>query len=1021
MNITALSLKRPVTTVMLFVCFATIGTISARLLPLEKFPDIEFPGVFVEIPYQGSTPEEVERLITRPIEESISTLGGIRELRSTSSRDGAQIQVFFSWDKDVAVKGIEVRDRIDAVRDQLPADVERIFVAKFSAGDAPILTIRLSSNRDLSDAYDMLDRNIKRRLERIEGVSQVRLYGVEKREIRIQLDADRVAAHGVDLRELSRRLQSANFAMSAGRITDNGLRYTVHLGDEFHTIEDIENFVLDSNLRLGDIADVTYASPERNYGRHLDRRYAIGLDVFKETGANIVEVSRRVLTEIEAIKNLPQMEGITIFFMDNHAEGIEKSLSDLANAGLVGALLSLIVLYFFLRQLPTTLMVTLAVPCSLSIALAVMYFTDISLNILSLMGLMLAVGMLVDNAVVVTESIFQKKQSGMAPHEAALRGTSEVGLAVTAGTLTTVIVFLPNIFGEQNQITVFLSHVAVAIVVSLLASLFISLTMIPMIAARIPPPEPGMTQSIDRLKFHYERILAWTLDHRWKTAGLIFLILVSAAIPIGLVKKDMFPQEGVRRLFMRAELNGTYELQKVEDAINQIEKYLYANKEVFEIRSVYTYFDVDEMQITVLLTDEDEARRPTEEIREEIRKGMPVLAIGQPTFDFERSGTQEGVRIQLAGESSEVLAELSRDVARILATVEGLTDVRSEAMTGGQEIQVTVNKERAIQHGLSASDVAGAIAVAIRGQNLRYFRGSEGEVPIRLVFSDRDRQTLTDLSALVLQTPAGGQVPLTAIADISVTRGPDAIHRENRMTAVGIAVSLANGVTMNDIKPRIEKVMNQIVLPPGYVWSFGRSFEEEDETVAIMLQNMLLAVLLIFIVMAALFESILHPFAIISGILFSIVGVFWFFLATGTTFSFMALIGILILMGVVVNNGIVMVHHINHLRREGMTRREAVLMGARDRLRPILMTVATTILGLIPLAAGTTQIGGDGPPYFPMARAIIGGLAFSTVVSLFVLPSIYLMFDDFGAWLRECATRARTIRPLRSTTEERNA
>ncbi|HEX6928681.1 MAG TPA: efflux RND transporter permease subunit, partial [Gammaproteobacteria bacterium] len=411
MKLTDISLRRPITVIMLFVSLAAFGIISARLLPLEQLPEIQFPGAFIQVPYQGSSPEEVERLITRPIEEALATMSGIQEMRSTSNRDGAQIQVFFGWDADAAVKGMEVMDKIDSIRHTLPDDVDRVFVFRGSTSDQPILVLRLSSEHiDLANAYDLLNRNLKQRIERLDGVSQARLEGVEPWEIRIELIPERLAAHGVSIPDITQRLERANFSVTAGEITDQGRRLRVHPRGEFESIEDVRSLLIRPNLHVSDVANVTFGSRERNYGRHLDQTYAIGLSIMKVTGANMVEVAERVVAEIEAIGELPQMRGIKMFFLDNAADSVKQSLTDLTMSGIVGALLAIVVLYMFLRQMTTTLTVTLAVPFSMSITLAAMYFAGISLNILSMMGLMLAVGMLVDNAVVVSESIFSYKQ-----------------------------------------------------------------------------------------------------------------------------------------------------------------------------------------------------------------------------------------------------------------------------------------------------------------------------------------------------------------------------------------------------------------------------------------------------------------------------------------------------------------------------------------------------------------------------------------------------------------------------------
>jgi len=1021
MNITELSLRRPVTTVMLFICFAAIGAISARLLPLEYFPSIEFPFVEINVPYQGSTPEEVERLITRPIEEAISTIGGIEDMRSESSQNGANIGVFFGWGADPAVMGVEVLDKIDAIRGSLPTDVERVFVQKASTSDQAMLRIRLSSNRNLSDAYDMLDRTIKRRLERLTGVSRVTLYGVEKKEIRIQLLADRIAAHNIDVQKLAKVLRDANFSVTGGEITDQGTRLSVHPLGEFRSLAEIDELVIDGSLRLKDIAKVNLETPERDYGRHLDRRYAIGLDVFKETGANLVDVSRGVLAEVEQIKQLPQMDGIALFYMDDQAKGVTDSLIDLRNAGLIGFFMSICVLYLFLRQWSTTAMVALAVPGSLSVALAGMYFIGISINILSMMGLMLAVGMLVDNAVVVVENIHRKRQQfGMGAWQATLEGTREVGLAITAGTLSTIIVFVPIIFGNKSEITIFLTHVAWAIVISMLASLFIALTMIPMIASRIAPPAtPSHGNWIEALGDRYERVVAATLRHKWKTSIVIVAVFLSLVplFVLKLVNFDMFPQEGTRRVYMDYGIEGRYKLDQVEAAVNTIEAYFYQHQDEWEIASVYSYYDQGRAFTMVLLKDDGTEERNSDEIRDEMRKGMPLLAIGKPTFEFNRSGSAEGLKVFLRGDSSQDLAELSREVARILGSIEGLVDVRSDAGSDQREVQIVVDRDRALLQGLSTQAIASNVAVALRGQNLRQFRGADGEIAVRLTYDDDDNQTLEQLAALSLATPSGARVPLSAVAELKVVRSPTSIGREQRKTSVGISAGLATDVTMDKVRPRIEAVMDSMSLPPGYSWGFGRGVEQDDETGTTMLQNMLLALILIYLVMAALFESMLSPFVIVWTIFFSIVGVFWFFALTQTTFSFMAMIGILILMGVVVNNGVVLIDHVNQLRAKGLARDDALRQGARDRLRPILMTTASTLLGLIPLAIGDTQVGGDGPPYFPMARALIGGLTFSTLASLLFLPTIFCWYEGLARWWYRKWRAARDVALLRPAKE----
>jgi HAE1 family hydrophobic/amphiphilic exporter-1 len=734
--------------------------------------------------------------------------------------------------------------------------------------------------------------------------------------------------------------------------------------------------------------------------------------ISKTTGSNLVDVTDRVIAEVEKIGQLPQMQGINIFSLDNQGESVKDSLSDLLNAGLIGGLLAIIVLYLFLRQVTTTLIVTASVPFSILITLGALYFAGLTLNILSMMGLMLAVGMLVDNAVVVTESIFRHRSENKGkPLRMTIKGVQEVGLAVIAGTATTIIVFAPMIVGTKTDIMVFLTHVATTIIVALLASLLIAQTLVPMLASRVAvPPKPKSGALISRLTRRYERGLAWILEHPWWTALGIFLTCVIGVLPLALslVKFDAFPQDVGRRLFMPYHIEGQHYLERMEAAVDQVEEYLFSRQEEFNIRSIYSFYDLERAQSTLLLTDEEDATLSTKEVIERIEKDMPTLAIGKPSFEFEQQGGGEGFSLQISGDSTTVLNELGVDIARALSSLDGLKDVRSDAESGDKEVRVVIDRDRAGAAGLTTQEIAETIAIAMRGQNLREFRGEYGEVAVRLAFREDEKQSVEQLASLPIYKPDGERITLGNVASLHIGNSPDTIRRTDRQTSVVLEGNLEDESTLEDVRPKVEELMAQIELPPGYSWKFGRGFERQDETQQMMATNIILGVACIFLVMAALFESLLFPFSIILGsIVFSILGVFLFFAATGTTFSFMASIGIMILIGVVVNNGIVLIDHVNNLRQAGLPRDAAIVEAGRDRLRPILMTVATTIVGLAPLAVGTTQVGGDGPPYYPMARAIIGGLAFSTVVSLLVVPALYVYFDNLAAWGRKVMRTAR--------------
>jgi HAE1 family hydrophobic/amphiphilic exporter-1 len=1008
MSLTDFSLKRPVTTLMVFLCFVVLGVISAKLLPLEFFPDLDAPFIFVEIPYPGSTPEETERQITKPVEEVVATISGIKQMESNSDENGVWVRVEFDWGIDANVKALEAKEKIDGIRHLLPADLERFYIRKFSTSDMEMMILRISSNRDLSNAYDMLERNLKRRIERIEGVSKVTLYGIEKREIRIQLSADRVIEHRIDINRLVATLRRSNFMITAGKITDGNSRFTVRPMGDLESIEDIGDIYVGNNIRLRDIATINYQHPELTYGRHLNRRYAVGVDIYKEAGANLVDVTDRIIAEIQLIKQLPEMDGISIYYMDNQAEGVTSSLSEIFKSGLIGGCLAVLVLFFFLRRLSTTFIVALAVPLSLLITLTFMYFTGISLNILSMMGLMLAIGMLVDNAVVVTESIHRHQMLGEPPQSAIRIGVREVALAITAGTATTAIVFLPNVVAPRDQIAIWLKHVAITICIALGVSLILAQTIVPLLASRVKPPAHRSKETvIDKLLRRYIGVLDWTLRHRKASAGLIILILLSIIIPGKFVKMNMFGDPEDRRLRLHYHINGNYTVEKVEAAVDVFEEFLFENQDSLEIESIYSFYQGNYAMSTILLTKGKEAKRSVEEIREDIRKGLPKLAIANPSFEWHNDmGEGQTIRVQLVGKSSEHLAELSHEVAWTLSQVPGLVDARSEAEVGEEEVRVIVDRNRARQYGFSSQEVANVVAAGMRGINLRRFRREDGEVDMRLEFQDSDRRTLEQLQNIPLINNRNESVKLASLADFRMQRGPRNIRRENRTTSIGVTAQLKD-LTVNEAKQKIGQVMANFRLPPGYSWNYGQRFDHEQEARNTMLLNLLLALVLIYFVMAALFESLLFPGAIWTQIIFSIVGVYWFFLVTGTEMSIMAMIGILILIGVVVNNGIVLIDHVNQLRDKGLERREAILQAGRDRMRPILMTAGTTVLSLVPLTIARTQIGGNGPPYFPMARAIVGGLAFSTIITLLILPTIYVMLDDLRNWARRILRTAR--------------
>jgi HAE1 family hydrophobic/amphiphilic exporter-1 len=1011
-----LSLKRPVSAIMFFVSLLVIGLIAAFRLPLEGMPDVQFPFLLIDLPYPGSTPAEVERTITRPVEEALSTLNGIQHLNSVSRADGADVFIQFKWGVDSAVRAVQAREKIDAIRADLPSDLQRYTVQKFATSDQPMLQLRISSTRDLSNSYELLDRKLKRPLERLPGVARVQIQGVAPPEVQIEIAADRLTAAGVSLNDLYQRLNDANFSASAGRVQDGKVRYQVQPVGEWRSLDDIRAMpVNDKGLRLGDIANVSLKPARLNYGRHLDQRPAVAVDISKERNANLVEAARRVLAEIDRIGRDPEMNGIQLYFLGDEAKAVTSSLAELGKAGLIGTLLSILVLFFFLRDWPSTLMVSLAIPICFVMTLGCMYFFGITLNILSMMGLLLAVGMLVDNAVVVVESIYQYREKHPdRPWYCAVQGTQVVGIAIAAGTFSSIVVFLPNIFGDKNEISIYLTQVAIAMAIAHLASWLVAVSLIPMLSAKLPPPKfIGRTSLITRLTARYERIVAWTLAHRGLTLlGVFALMLLSIALPMRLTKTDMFPPGERSELHLQYNLNGIYRLEELEKSISVVERWLDAHRAEFHIKNLYSYFSEQGNAMTnILLEDGEQGVGRSRAIMEKIRDGLPKVPIGSIGFDQQSNNDNGVVQLFLNGDSGATLRELAAPALEALKRVPGLRDVRPAEVSGDREVAVHVDRDKAQHYGFSANQVAQYVAIALRGMPLKEFRTGASPIPVWLRFQNADRQSLADLADYKLRRADGGLIPLLALVDIDTHDAASSIERENRQTSLGLKANLAEGATLDEVKPKIEQAMNALTLPPGYRWSYGRNFDFAEEAGQRMLLNTLLALVLVYVVMCAMFESLIYPAAILTTFVFSIFGVYWLFWLTNTTFSIMASIGVLILMGVVVNNGIVMIVHINQLRHAGLQRTPALIRGARDRLRPVLMTMGTAILGMVPLCVSNAAIGGDGPPYYPMARAIAGGLVFSTLVTLVALPTIYALLDDLRLWMRRVLREARGRAP----------
>jgi len=1021
MALSDFSLRRPVTILVVLAAVVVLGAVSLTRLKLDFLPKVDWPFVGVQLPYPNAVPAQVEREIARPVEEVMATLGDVKSLRSYSDRDGAFVGVEFDFGRDIDVLRLEVKERMEQVRPLLPADLEDYFIFTFNTTDIPVMEGRISApGRDLAGSYELLERRIIAPLQRIAGVGQVVVDGISAKDVTVYLLLDKIIAHGVDVGQLFQTLNASNMDLSLGRVQDGRQRISVRSLGQFRSLDEIRNLPVNAaGIRLADIAEVVYAEPAPNYYRHLNGEPAIAFEIKKASGANIVDVSKRVHAELARIEADPTLAGIDVIVWFDQGENIQQSLKDLLTSGLVGSLLAVGILLVFLRRLLTTLVAAIAIPVSVIATCAFLYLSQRSLNVLTMMGLMLAVGMLVDNAIVVLESVYRRQEKGEAPRAAAAAGSREVAMAVVASTATSVIVFAPIVLTKNTEITLWLSEVGLTISVTLIFSLLICLTVVPLLLARIRKADTrGEFAALTWLRRQYLRLLAWTaFRHRKATLGILAGLVVVTVAAAKLTKfgpSDMDDGGGVKRdnVSFWVEYTDNTNLYRVEEYVATIEGFLVARKDSMDVKAVYTFYDDNFSAFRLYFADGVEVTADRiGALRDSLRTQLPVLPGARYRFrdDDEVGQGAQLVSVTLFGEDSDLLAGLAGEVVRRLGLIEGMHDVDTNRESGRDEVRVILDRELAGLYQVSPRELSQVLGLTFRGVPLRKFQGEEREIDLGIVLEPSDRRNVENLMRLPVGFREGRPVLLGQVARFEIGRGPTQIARERQQTALTISGAY-EGKAFDQAMERVREVMNSLALPAGYSWSEGERLRRVEEQQNDMLLNTLLALACVYIVMAVLFESLLHPLVIMTCIPFAGLGVIWTLLATGTPFNLFAMIGMVILVGIVVNNGIVLLDRIGQLRRQGLAREAAILEGCRDRFRPILMTASTTVLGLAPLALGKASVADA--YYFPLARAVMGGLTASTLLTLIVLPTLTIVAEDLALQARRTIAWGRGREPL---------
>ena len=1016
MNLATFAVSRPVTISMFFLGMAMMGLFAGSRLALEEFPEMEIPFVGIGIPYPNATPEEVEENLAKPVEEALSLMSGVQQINTSSYQGYLWVSVLLDFTMDIAGKGIEAKDLIENTRNRLPESVRYIELRQADPNAEPMLNVMFTApNLDKATAFERLDQEVKQRIERIQGVNSVELFGADERYVMISLNQFKLESLGLDMFSVRSRLQAENFFTSAGGVEVGLTEFRVRPVGQFNRLADIENLSFGSlGIKLRDFATVEFVPQDRADRRRVNGADSLGMSVFKKPEANLVAVAQAVEDELEAAFSEADLADIIVTPVDSAARGVITALSDLRDSGILGGFLSLVTLLLFIRRWRSSLVIAATVPLSLCATLGVMFFMGMTLNILSLVGLMLAVGLLVDNSVVASEAIDYRRRAGLSPKQASVAGVKDINMAITAGTLTTVIVFVPSFMTDIQQVAVIQQNIAIPLCVSLLASLLIAQTLVPTAAARLIVEDVAATPIIDRIARVYTRLISLTLRHRLIAFVLSCLVLMSSIWAYQQLDVNMNPDSESPRLDLRFYMRGSVDIDGIESFVDELEDYLIVNKERFYIKDMFSRYDVDRGNISLVLYED--APLSPKVIERMIEAKLPVLPDVRVRFGGRHrgfGGGNNGLSLRLIGPSTDVLIEESERLIEVMETVDGLTNVRSNSESRRQEVVIRMKPEAAGLYNITARQIAQSVSTAFGIQLSRGLQQPNREYEIWMGLKDGRDATLTDLRNLPLLAPGGDRVALTTVADLEIRSSLRSIRRENRETEVQVQFDLSEGTTPDQASALVEALMEDYQLPPGYRSEQGPGFSIDIEMAQEMLINILFAILLIYMLMAALFESVLFPIAILVSIGFSVVGVFWFLLLTGTTFTAMASTGMLLLAGIVVNNGIVLLSRIIQLRDAGVPRLEAILESGRHRLRPILMTVCTTVAGLLPLALGDVRVGGLGPSYFPMARTIIGGLVFSTLITLVVLPLIYVLLDDLKQFsYRALAAMKRGLRQV---------
>lgn len=1027
MNIAQFSVHRPIFTIMVVLIVVILGGVSLLRLPIDLMPDISYPTISISCDYENAAPEEIEELITRPIEQAMSAVPGVEELTSTSVEGRGNVRVTFTWGTDLDTAANDIRDRLDRVIRRLPEEADRPSLRKFDLATFPILILGASSRLDPVQTRLILEDQVKYRLERVPGVAAVDIWGGLEREIHVSLDPAKINALAIPLDQIISQIHESNVNIPAGTIEKGNYEVTIRTPGQYTDLRQLQDTVIavrqGAPVQLKEIALVEDSWRRITRIVRVNGEPGIRMAVSKQSGKNTVDVARGALAELERInRDIPQIRIVPII---DTSQYIKNSIRNVGTSALYGSLLAVVILLLFLRNIRSTAIIATGIPISIIATFALLYFSNLTLNIMTLGGLALGIGMLVDNAIVVLENIYRIHEGGESIERAAVNGAKEVAAAVIASTLTTVVVFLPLVF-MRGMSGVMFKQLSIVIAFSLMCSLAVALTVVPMLCTKILRSRPSTAtsrQTLNRRLYEasgrlltgmensYRNLLHSALKHRALVVISAVAVLAATAFLARYLGAELMPSTDEGEVRVEVEMEVGTRLDLLDRQFLIIEKIIAEN--VPEMRNVVANVGGARWyggggytgDIRIALVSQAERTRSSQEIADDLRtklSGIPGVTVrtraGQGLFVM-RMGTTEAnkVVVEIRGHDFQTADLMAQRVQEIVTAVPGIADTQISRDPGGPEEQIIIDRQKAADMHLTVSRIANALQTILSGTEAGYYRQAGDEFAILVKLRNAEKSDLRDILDLTLTNSDGDPVVLRNVVDTVPRKGPVLIERKDQERIITVTGEVS-GRDMGSVIADVQNRLRSVPVPSGFTIGYGGDYEDQQESFRELFFSCILALVLVYMVMACQYESLRDPFVVMFSVPLAAIGVILMLFFTGTTFNIQSFIGCIMLGGIVVNNAILLVDHTNLLRRrDGMPIREAIEEAGRRRLRPILMTATTTIIGLVPLALG---LGEGGEAQAPMARAVIGGLLSSTLITLVFVPVVYSLFERH-AWRAE--------------------